>query len=80
MQPRRQSRYLIQFIFSLINFATMKVMSDDEWIDTPADESDEDSEHEEFDNTFYANLNKDRLHKPVDQWRPCGGFVTMPTS
>ena len=53
--------------------------SDEEWVDPPGYESDEDEEQEELDNTFYANINQDRLNKPVNEWCSCGGCVTMPS-
>ena len=52
---------------------------DEEWVDPPAYKSDEESDDLELDNTFYANLNHDRLNRPVDEWCSCGGCVTMAT-
>lgn len=51
--------------------------SDEEWVDPPGYESDDDEEQEELDHTFYANINQDRLNKPVNEWCSCGGCVTM---
>ena len=53
--------------------------SDEDWVDPPAYESEDDEIPEELDHTFYANLNQDRINKPVNEWCSCGGCVTMAT-
>ena len=53
--------------------------SDNEWVDPPAYESDEDLELPESDNSLYANINQDRLHRPVEEWCSCGECKPMDT-
>jgi hypothetical protein len=51
--------------------------SDNEWVDPPAYESEDD---EVFpDNSLYANLNQDRINRPLTDWCSCGECEPMET-